>query len=106
MIGVIVGGLYWVLIDGKKKKIERVEIMSKGYEVSKGIIVSKHSYKGHSIRIKYCINDVEYETSTGWDKNPQNLGVGDSIFFKYATLNPNIIISELESDYLSNIEDN
>jgi len=99
LIGVIVGFLYWISNKAEKDKIDRVSHVEKSYKYSKGIIVQKHSYKGHSIRVKYKIGNVDYEYTGGWDNNPRNIGVGDSISFKYATDNPKLIVTELENSY-------
>ena len=99
ILAVIGGGLYWISVDAEKSKEEQIRVMQKGYNYSKGIIVRMHYYKGHSVRIKYKIDGTEYITIRGWDNNPRNLSVGDSIEFKYATHDPNFIISELENDY-------
>ena len=99
MFGLIVGGLYWISKNSEKSRAERIEFLSRGYKYSKGIIVQKHSYKGHTIEVKYRINNMEYECTRNWDNNPKNLSVGDSIVLKYATHNPIVIITELESGY-------
>ncbi len=99
MIGVIGGFLYWISNKAEKDKIDRVLHVGKSYKYSKGIIVQKHSYKGHSIDVKYKIDNVDYEYIGGWDNNPRNIGVGDSISFKYSTDNPKLIITELENSY-------
>jgi hypothetical protein len=99
ILAVIGGGLYWISVDAEKSKAEQMLAMSQGYTYAKGIIVRMDHYKGHSVRIKYKINGIEYVTIRGWDNNPRNLSVGDSIEFKDATHDPNFIISELENDY-------
>lgn len=103
IIGLIALGLYWVSKDAKKSEFDSINAISHGYKYSKGIISRKHSYKGKSIRVKYQIEGVCYETSLGWDSNPRNLGIGDSVSFRYATENPEYIITELEDDYQSDI---
>lgn len=99
MIGVIGGLLYWVSNTAENNKNSRVSHVEGSYRYSKGVITRKHSYKGHSITIKYKIDDLEHEYTGGWDNNPQNLGIGDSILFKYSINNPELIITELEEGY-------
>ena len=99
MIGVIGGLLYWISNKAEKDKIDRVSYVGKSYKYSKGVIVKKHSYKGQSIAVKYKIDNVDYEYAGGWDNNPRNIDVGDSILFKYSTDNPKLIITELEDSY-------
>jgi len=70
-----------------------------GYRYSKGIISQKYSYKGKNVQVKYQINGVSYESTRGWDSNPKRIGIGDSITFRYAISNPNLIITELEDSY-------
>lgn len=103
VIGVIAIGLYWVSKNAEKSEFDRIKAMSHGYKYSKGIIWRMHSYKGKSINVKYQIEGVYYESSRGWDSNPRDLGVGDSVSFRYATENPEYIITELEDDYQSEI---
>jgi len=99
ILGVMALGFYWVSKNAEKRKYEETKAMSHGYGYSKGIISEKHSYKGHSIRVKYQIGGIEYVCIRGWDSNPLDLGVGDSISFRYATGNHKIIITEMENDY-------
>lgn len=93
------GFLYWISNKAEKEKNDRVLHVEKKYKYSKGIIVQKHSYKGHSIDVKYRIDNVDYEYTGGWDNNPKNLDVDDSISFKYSIDNPELIITELEDIY-------
>ncbi len=99
LIGCVLAGLYWVSTTAEEKKATRIEIVENGFEYSKGIIIEKHSYKGHSITLRYRIGNKVYEQILGWDSNPKKLKVGDSILFKYATEDPNMVITELENAY-------
>jgi|GEM_PF-1097717 len=99
LIGCILGGLHWVSITADEKKVTRMETVETGFKYSKGLIVEKHSYKGHSIKLRYQIGNKVYEQILGWDNNPKNLRVGDSILFKYAVKDPGMIITELEKAY-------
>jgi hypothetical protein len=99
IIGAIALGFYWLSKDAEKIKSYRIDAISHGYSYSKGIISAKHSYKGRTLGVKYQIGGVEYDCIRNWDNNPRNLGVGDSISFKYASDNPKIIITELENSY-------
>jgi uncharacterized protein (UPF0333 family) len=99
ILGVIASGLYWISKNAEKSKSDTNEAMSHGYTYSKGIITVMHSYKGRTLEVKYQIDGVEYNCTRGWDNNPRNIGVGDSISFRFAIKNPNFIITELEDDY-------
>jgi len=99
MISLIGGVLYWISTKAEKDKSDRMSQVAKSYKYSKGIIVKISSYKGHSIKVKYRIRDMDYEYTGGWDYNPKNIGVGDSISFKYATTNPSLIITEVEDGF-------
>lgn len=103
IIGVIGLGLYWVTKNAEKIEFDRINAMRRGYKYSKGIIRGMHSYKGKSVSVKYQIEGVYFESSRGWDSNPRNLGVGDSVSLRYAMENPEYIITELEDDYQSDI---
>lgn len=48
---------------------------------------------------QYKIQEKVYEYRGGWDVNPNDLSEGDSISFKYAIDNPNMIITEMENIY-------
>lgn len=81
---------------------QRVKIVEKKINYSKGVIAEIHSYKGHSTKVKYKINGIDYTFSGGWDNNPEWLNVNDSISFKYSITDPKLIITELEKEYNSN----
>jgi hypothetical protein len=99
LIGCIVGGLYWVSKNAEEEKKVRIATVEEGFTYSKGIITRWHSYKGHTFAIKYKIAGKEYEYIEGRDMNPRKLGVEDSIVFKYALKDPNMIITELEDAF-------
>ncbi|WP_343321594.1 hypothetical protein [Sphingobacterium multivorum] len=99
LIVIISGGLYWTGTTGEKEKMERVEIVNKNHGYVRGLVTKIFSYKGHSIHVKYIVNGVEYESRTGWDYNPKGINEGDSIWLKYATEDPSLIITELEKAY-------
>jgi hypothetical protein len=92
-------GFYWLSKSAEKSKSDRISIMSHGYKYSKGIIEEKHSYKGQTVTVRCQIDGVYYDCIRNWDTNPRNIGVGDSISFKYATNNHKVIITELEYRY-------
>lgn len=95
----IFGALYWFGQKWDRDIQARIDTVNKDYEYGKGIITDIHLYKGHSVEIKYIVKNNQYEFSGGWDKNPNGLGEGDSIRFKYSTENPELLISELEDEY-------
>jgi len=99
LIGCILGGIYWDSKNAEKEKEIRIEAVQEGFVYSKGIITKWHSYKGHTFTIKYKIANKEYEYIGGRDRNPRNLGIGDSILFKYASKDPSKIVTELEDAY-------
>jgi len=99
IVGIIVGGLYWISMNAKEEKSDKLEHINKNYEYAKGIILKKKSYKGHSIEVKYRIGNKEYNYVGGWDNNPNNLGKGDSISLRYAIDNPELILTELDKEY-------
>lgn len=95
----IIGGLYWIAGSASKEKADRILQVNKEYKYARGVIVKKTSYKGHSIDIKYQIENKDYKCTGGWDSNLHNLGEGDSITFRYAVDNPALIITGLEAEY-------
>ena len=48
---------------------------------------------------QYKIQEKVYEYRGGWDVNANDHSEGDSISFKYAIDNPNMIITEMENIY-------
>ncbi|WP_316794740.1 hypothetical protein [Pedobacter frigoris] len=92
-------GLYWMSVNAEKEKIETSKLIKQGFGESKGIITSIKYYKGHSLTVKYMLNDKEYKYSGGWDHNPKKLDVEDSISFKYSIKRPDVLITELENEY-------
>ncbi|MCD0489524.1 hypothetical protein LPB86_14880 [Pedobacter sp. MC2016-14] len=99
IIGIIAFGFYWISKDAERSESGRITAMSHGYKYSKGIITDIHSYKGKTVEVKYQIGSVYYYCKRNWDNNPRNLDVGDSIVVKYATKNPEFIVTELEDVY-------
>jgi hypothetical protein len=99
LTGIIVGGIYWVGTIGEKEKTARIETVNKKHQYVRGFVTKLSSYKGHNINVKYTVDNMEYESSTGWDINPNRINEGDSIWLKYATEDPRLIITELENDY-------
>jgi hypothetical protein len=98
-MALIVCGLYFIANYAEKKIKERVSKVNSTYKYSKGIITEYQSYKGHSVHVKYEINNNNYEFSGKWDINPGKLREGDSIRFRYYTKDPEFIITELEKEY-------
>lgn len=96
---VVIGGLYWISVFARQNKIQGIEAMNHGVGYSKGIITDFHSYKGHTLTVSYKLNGRSYEYDGGWDRNPKRLNKGDSISFKYARSNPEMILTELNDDY-------
>ena len=94
-----IGFLYWVANKAEKDIKKRIDAVNERYEYSKGKIVDLKSYKGHSVDVKYKINDTSYNFSGKWDKNPKGLGENDSLRFRYSKENPELIITELEDEY-------
>jgi hypothetical protein len=63
--------------------------------ITVGEIVSKHSYKGEGVSIRYTVNDKDYLTRIGvtsefYDRHD----IGSKIPIKYNTLDPNKIMVE------------
>lgn len=100
IVGIIVSALYWIANNASKSKSDKLNLINASYGYSKGIIVQKQSYKGHSIEVKYQIGNKAYKYNGGWDSNPHNLREGDSISFRYALDAPELIVTELDNGYL------
>ena len=98
-ISIIVGGLYWIAKSSINANINRVEHINKGFGYGKAMITDMKAYKGHSVHVRYRIGNKEYVSSVGWDKNPKDLHEGDSIDFRYALDNPELIITEMNNEY-------
>ncbi len=63
--------------------------------ITVGEIVSKHSYKGKGLSIKYKVNDKEYLTRIGVTSEFYNrYEIGSIISIKYNTANPDKILVE------------
>lgn len=92
-------GLFMINRSSNKDHEERINFVKGGYDYGKGLIVRIKHYKGHSIKVKYQVNHVDYSFDGGWDINPKGLQVRDSIKIKYAVTKPQFILTELESAY-------
>ncbi|GEO02525.1 hypothetical protein AAE02nite_01890 [Adhaeribacter aerolatus] len=99
IFAVIIGALYWLMKESDENRKYIVDTVNRNYEYSKGIITDVKSYKGHSLDVEYIIKGKKYKYSGGWTKNPNNLGEGDSIRFRYSVENPELIITELQNEY-------
>jgi len=95
----IIGGLYWFATDVTKRKAAELKQINSGFGYGKGIITGLKSYKGHSIDIRYQIDNKVYEYNGGWDYNPNDLSIGDSIKFRYALDAPELLVTEMEKAY-------
>lgn len=89
---------YWNSKRLVKEREERIATVESNYRYSKGILAKKF-YRGKTLRVKYKIQEKVYEYRGGWDVNPNDLSEGDSISFKFAIGNPNMIITEMENVY-------
>ena len=98
---IILTGLYLVCKSMLRAEQKKTDAFSNGFKYSKGVIVNIHYYKRQTLVIRYTIANKDYTYGGGWDKNrnPHRLSAGDSIAFKYATSDPNYVITELERDY-------
>lgn len=92
-------GLFMINKSSTKDQQERIGFVKSGYDYGNGLIVSIKHYKGHSIKVKYQVNHIDYLFDGGWDINPKGLQVGDSLKFKYAVAKPQFILTELENEY-------
>ncbi|MFD0766199.1 DUF3592 domain-containing protein [Mucilaginibacter lutimaris] len=99
IVVIIVGALYWLTASSDEDNKNRLQTINNSGVYAKGIITSIHSYKGHSVTVKYQAKGKEYLYDGGWDSNANHLGIGDSIRIKYAEANPSLIITELEDEF-------
>ncbi|WP_147243305.1 hypothetical protein [Chitinophaga flava] len=102
VVGIILLGVLGLMYDARISKEEReseLAHINANFEYGTGIITDLKSYKGHSVHIQYKIGVNTYSQSTGWDTNPKQLKVGDSILFRYAVDSPQLIVSELQNAY-------
>ncbi|SEP45990.1 hypothetical protein [Mucilaginibacter sp. OK283] len=96
---ILVGGLFILVKKVDKDKAAKVVEIRKHPLYLKGVITKLSSFKGHSVRINFVVNGTTYEYDGGWDKNPNDLDKGDSVWLKCSVDNPELAISELEKDY-------
>ena len=99
MLAISFSIVYLYVSGGEKENEERIATVLNDYKYSRGIINKKFSYKGHSVHIAYRINGVDYEAINGYDTS-KGLNEGDSILFMYSTIHPEMIISEMENDFV------
>ncbi|WP_143065239.1 hypothetical protein [Mucilaginibacter gossypiicola] len=95
----IIGGLWWLVAVSDRNRAANLKEINSHPAYSKGVITQIFYYKGHSLRVKYTIDNVTYEHIGGWDKNLNHLGKGDSVRFRYSINKPELIITEMESEY-------
>ncbi|MFU1857305.1 hypothetical protein ACK8HY_09830 [Sphingobacterium sp. NGMCC 1.201703] len=97
--GLVIGSIYWLAKTSEKEKAIRIETVNRNDRYVKGIVTQMFYHKGLSIRVKYIVDNREYENSNGWSINPNNIHEGDSIWLRYAIEDPNLFITELENEY-------
>ncbi|MDQ6469896.1 hypothetical protein RB619_04500 [Flavobacterium sp. LHD-80] len=81
----------------KKRKNEH-NLIKSDYKVTKGIITKKFVYKGSTISVKFKIGDTIYEGSDALDIG-KDKKVGDSLLIKYYPKDPNLFITEVNSEW-------
>lgn len=99
IISVVILGLYLLATFFEQRKADKLEIINKGYELGKGLIISQTFYQGHHFTLKYNIKGVEYKYEGQCEKDCANLKTFDSVRFKYVPKDPKIIVTELEGGY-------
>ena len=92
IIGSLVVIFFYALINyfdySRAKKIEQI---NSNFRITKGIVIQRNLYKGHSILVKYFVKDKEYIGSDGLNGSFE---IGDSILVKYLATNPSEMITE------------
>lgn len=95
----VIGGLWRLAVVSDKNRAANLKVINSNFAYGKGIITKISYYKGHSLHVQYTIENVTYEHSGGWGKNPNHLGKDDSISFRYSMLKPELIVTEMENEY-------
>ena len=90
--------IYIVATTLRKQRIKEIEIIKKDYNITKGIITKKSTYKGNSIHIKYVVHDKVFNESDGFDEK-NDFEEGDSVEIKYSKTKPELMISEFNENY-------
>ena len=96
---IVVTGLYWIVSNHEASNNERFTGVNSQSQHSRGVIKDLTSYKGHSITLEYTVAGKNYTYNGGWDSNPKNLQIGDSINLRYSLNNPKQVITELEDEF-------
>lgn len=91
-------GIYFIATKLTDLRDKDIEFINTDYKYSKGIVVKKSVYKGHSIRVKYKVKGKVYIGSDGIDIGNE-IEEGDSIDIKYSTTKPELMITEFNEQF-------
>ena len=54
-LAVMMTGIYFIATSLRSKELQNIEFINTDYKYSKGIVIKKTVYKGHSIKVKYIV---------------------------------------------------
>jgi hypothetical protein len=91
-------GIYFIATYLRGQRENEIKLIQTNFAITSGLILSKTTYKGKSIRVKYIVNNKTYIGSDGFD-DKFNFKVGDSIKLKYLRTNPEFMITEFNEEY-------
>ncbi|MBF6656304.1 hypothetical protein [Flavobacterium columnare] len=87
--------LFNYLLDSRK---DEIQLIKSDYKLSRGIITRIQLYKGDIVTVKFKVDKRIYEGGDGLDQI-KNKEVGDSIDIMYFKKDPNLFITELNSEW-------
>jgi hypothetical protein len=87
--------LFNYLLDSRK---DEIQLIKSDYKLSRGIITNIKLYKGDIVTVKFKVDKHIYEGGDGLDQL-KNKEVGDSIDIMYFKKDPNLFITELNSEW-------
>jgi len=90
--------IYFIVTGLTETRHQEIEFINQDFIITRGIVTKKYLYKGHSIRVKYIVNQKCFEGSDGFDEYDK-VERGDSISVKYSKLKPELMITEFNDEF-------
>ncbi|MEP6932310.1 MAG: hypothetical protein ABI850_19970 [Flavobacterium sp.] len=99
-IGIMTGVLYLMGLKSWSNRLREIAYIKQDFEITKGIVTKKKTYKGHSVCVEYYAEGIFYEGKDGFDDKYENdFEEGDSITIKYSKRKPELIINQFNTNY-------
>lgn len=98
VLALLMFALYLLVMYLTGVRDKEVLLINENYSLTKGVVIDKSVYKGHSIKVKYEVNNKFYIGSDAIDAT-NKIDVGDTIDIKYSITKPELMITEFNEQF-------